>query len=182
MSKVICIAGESGSGKTTAMRNLNPEETVYIDCDKKGLSWKEWKQQYNAERKNYFASDFPYKIKAVVAGIDKTRLEIHYIVIDTINGIMVGNLEKTRERKFISGMNGGTNCCSVTRRRRFRRMRGCSCIIGLRRAGIVHDGDSAGADDGRIETAGGDSGGACQEQRKGRPRHCQQFFPQRRLL
>lgn len=105
MSKVICIAGESGSGKTTAMRNLNPEETVYIDCDKKGLSWKGWKQQYNAERKNYFASDFPYKIKAVVAGIDKTRLEIHYIVIDTINGIMVGNLEKTKERKFISGMN-----------------------------------------------------------------------------
>lgn len=38
MSKVICIAGESGSGKTTAMRNLDPKTTLYIDCDKKGLS------------------------------------------------------------------------------------------------------------------------------------------------
>lgn len=37
MSKVICIAGESGSGKTTSMRNLDPETTMYIDCDKKGL-------------------------------------------------------------------------------------------------------------------------------------------------
>ena len=32
--------GESGSGKTTAMRNLPPKETFYIDCDKKGLNWK----------------------------------------------------------------------------------------------------------------------------------------------
>lgn len=101
MSKVICIAGESGSGKTTAMRNLNPEETYYIDCDKKGLSWKGWKQQYNAERKNYFASDFPDKIKAVVAGIDKTRPEIHYIVIDTINGIMVGDeMRRSKEKGY----------------------------------------------------------------------------------
>ncbi len=40
MSKVICIAGESGSGKTTSMRNLDPKTTFYIDADCKGLSWK----------------------------------------------------------------------------------------------------------------------------------------------
>lgn len=38
MSRVICIAGESGSGKTTSMRNLDPKSTYYIDADKKGLS------------------------------------------------------------------------------------------------------------------------------------------------
>ena len=37
MSKLICIMGESGSGKTTSMRNLDSEVTYYIDCDKKGL-------------------------------------------------------------------------------------------------------------------------------------------------
>ena len=42
MSHVICIAGESGTGKTTSMRNLDPNTTLYIDCDKKGLSWKGW--------------------------------------------------------------------------------------------------------------------------------------------
>ena len=33
VSKVICIMGESGSGKTTAMRTLDPQTTYYIDCD-----------------------------------------------------------------------------------------------------------------------------------------------------
>lgn len=55
MSKVICIMGESGSGKTTSMRNLDPKTTYYIDADKKGLSWKGWRKQYNKENKNYLA-------------------------------------------------------------------------------------------------------------------------------
>lgn len=57
MSKVICIMGESGSGKTTSMRNLDPKTTYYIDADKKGLSWKGWRKQYNKENKNYLACD-----------------------------------------------------------------------------------------------------------------------------
>ncbi|WP_148391281.1 AAA family ATPase, partial [Blautia hydrogenotrophica] len=62
MSKVICIAGESGSGKTTSMRNLDPKTTLYIDCDKKGLSWKGWKKQYNTENKNYIKTDFVQQV------------------------------------------------------------------------------------------------------------------------
>ena len=45
MAKVIGIIGESGSGKTTSCRNLDPKTTYYIDCDKKGLSWKGWRKQ-----------------------------------------------------------------------------------------------------------------------------------------
>ena len=40
MARILGIMGESGSGKTTAMRNLDPKKTFYIDCDKKGLFWK----------------------------------------------------------------------------------------------------------------------------------------------
>lgn len=40
MAKLICIMGESGSGKSTSMRNLDPATTYYIDCDGKGLPWK----------------------------------------------------------------------------------------------------------------------------------------------
>ena len=57
MSKVIGIMGESGSGKTTAMRTLDPKSTFYIDCDGKGLSWKGWKDQYNAKNMNYWKTD-----------------------------------------------------------------------------------------------------------------------------
>lgn len=91
MAKVIGVMGESGAGKTTAMRNLDPKKTFYIDCDKKGLNWKGWKKQYSADAKNYWSSDS----FAIVNGLlDKINLEeqfkkIKYVVIDTLNGLMV---------------------------------------------------------------------------------------------
>ena len=88
MSKAICVMGESGSGKTTAMRTLNPDETYYIDCDGKGLSWKGWRSQYNAEKKNYFRTDRQDDILAVMEGISEKRPDIKNIVIDTINAVM----------------------------------------------------------------------------------------------
>lgn len=35
MANLIGIMGEPGSGKSTSLRNLNPEETYYCDCDGK---------------------------------------------------------------------------------------------------------------------------------------------------
>lgn len=101
MSKVICIAGESGSGKTTSMEKLNPKETYYIDCDKKGLSWKGWKEQYNKESKNYYATDIPGDVETIIKGIDEKRPEIKYIVIDTLNGIMIGDeMRRAKEKGY----------------------------------------------------------------------------------
>ena len=55
----ILIMGESGSGKTTSMEKLDPATTFYIDTDKKGLSWKGWRKQYNSEINNYYKTDTP---------------------------------------------------------------------------------------------------------------------------
>ena len=101
MSKVICIMGESGSGKTTSMRNLNPEETYYIDCDGKGLSWKGWRNQYNASEKNYKNTDDPEKVFTLLLGINDKCPNIKYIVIDTINGIMIGDeMRRFKEKGY----------------------------------------------------------------------------------
>ena len=83
--------GESGSGKTTAMRNLPPDETFYMDCDKKGLNWKGWRNQYNPEKKNYWSSDSFSVISSLLRKIDKEDQFKHvkYVVIDTLNGLMV---------------------------------------------------------------------------------------------
>lgn len=91
MAKVIGVMGESGSGKTTAMRNLDPKKTFYIDSDKKGLNWKGWKKQYNVSNKNYWCSD---SFSVVTGLLDKINIEdqfknIRYVVIDTLNGMMV---------------------------------------------------------------------------------------------
>jgi uridine kinase len=50
---IILLMGESGAGKTTAMRNLDPQATMYVDADGKGLSWRGWRTKYCAANKNY---------------------------------------------------------------------------------------------------------------------------------
>lgn len=91
MAQVIGLMGESGSGKTTSCRNLPADETFYIDCDKKGLNWKGWKNQYSVEKKNYWKSDSFSVVSGLLNKInDEDKFKhIKYIVIDTLNGLMV---------------------------------------------------------------------------------------------
>lgn len=89
MSRLICVMGESGSGKTTSMRTLDPNTTYYIDCDGKGLAWKGWRKQYNTENKNYCVSrDIP-KITDLMVNISTKKPEVKVIVVDTLNTCMV---------------------------------------------------------------------------------------------
>lgn len=101
MSNVLGIMGESGSGKTTSMRNLDPKTTYYIDADMKGLAWKGWKKQYNAETKNYYRCNDKDKVLAVLRGIAEKRPDVKTIVIDTMNGIMVADeIRRMKEKGY----------------------------------------------------------------------------------
>ena len=91
MAKVIGVMGESGAGKTTAMRNLDPKKTFYIDSDKKGLNWKGWRKAYSVDNMNYWSSDSFTIVSGLLNKInteDKFK-HIKYVVIDTLNGLMV---------------------------------------------------------------------------------------------
>ena len=89
MSRLICIMGESGSGKTTSMRTLDPAITYYIDSDGKGLAWKGWRSQYSTEKRNYVVSrDIP-SIRDLIVNINQKKPETKIIVIDTLNTCMV---------------------------------------------------------------------------------------------
>lgn len=95
--------GESGSGKTTSMRNLDPGTTFYIDCDKKGLSWKGWREQYNVDKKNYLVTDFAQTVMQTLNTISKNEDYSHIktVVIDTLNGIMVADeVRRMKEKGF----------------------------------------------------------------------------------
>ena len=101
MSKVICIAGESGSGKTTSMRNLDPKTTYYIDADKKGLSWKGWRKQYSKENKNYLACDVADDVRRYIRSLAEKCPKIKVIVVDTINGLMVADeMRRSKEKGY----------------------------------------------------------------------------------
>ena len=101
MSKVIGIMGESGSGKTTSMRNLDPATTFYIDCDKKGLSWKGWRSQYQYEKHNYMATDQISTVNQLLNKIStqENLKHIKVVVIDTLNGLMVADEVRRMKEK-----------------------------------------------------------------------------------
>ncbi len=101
MSKAILVMGASGSGKTTAMRTLDPKTTFYIDADGKGLSWKGWRKQYCKENKNYVKMFEPDGVMALLSQINEKKPEVKTVVIDTINGIMVGDeMKRARDKGY----------------------------------------------------------------------------------
>ncbi|MBO5853143.1 MAG: AAA family ATPase [Bacteroidales bacterium] len=100
---VIAIMGESGAGKTTSMEKLDPKTTMYIDCDKKGLSWKGWKQSFNADNKNYVKTDFPQVALQTLKTVNESDKYKHIsvVVIDTLNGLMVADeMRRTKEKGY----------------------------------------------------------------------------------
>ena len=83
------------------MRNLNPAETYYIDSDKKGLSWKGWKSQYNTAAKNYYCSDEPQNVRTVMQGVSAKRPDIKVLIVDTIGSIMIADeMRRSKEKGY----------------------------------------------------------------------------------
>lgn len=101
MATVLCIMGESGSGKTTSCRNLDPKTTYYIDCDRKGLSWRGWKEQYNEKNKNYLKCDDVNIVRQYILAVGEKSKTVKTIVIDTINGLMVADeMRRAKEKGY----------------------------------------------------------------------------------
>jgi adenylate kinase family enzyme len=101
MSRVIAVCGESGSGKTTSLRKLDPKTTYIIDSDRKGLSWKGWKSQYNKENKNYLQTSDVDKVGSVIAGIADKAPHIKTVIVDTINTIMIDDeFKRSKDKGF----------------------------------------------------------------------------------
>lgn len=92
MSNIVCIAGFSGCGKSTAIKYLDPAETFIISCTNKQLQIPGFRKKYpkaNVEDKkfvgNWFVSNDYEKIQQVMKLVDKTRSDVKVMVIDDIN-------------------------------------------------------------------------------------------------
>nr|DAQ51934.1 MAG TPA: AAA domain protein [Caudoviricetes sp.] len=102
MSRAILIYGESGSGKTTSLRTLDPKTTLIIDADRKGLSWRGWKKQYNKENKNYIQTSSVPTIEAIYSKMQSEWADkFDTLVIDGLSTIMVDDeMARAKERGY----------------------------------------------------------------------------------
>lgn len=99
MSIATMILGESGTGKSTSMRNLNPDETLLIQTVKKPLPFRSsnWKR-FDPKEKigNVFVTD---QVDQIMTLMTRTRRKV--IVIDDYQ-YMIANefMRRTSERGY----------------------------------------------------------------------------------
>lgn len=99
MSKSILILGESGSGKSTSIRNLPPEETFIINVIGKSLPFRGSSKKYtklspDGLTGNYYCSDNTSQVRKVIQLINQKRADIKYLVIDDCGYIIMNDFMK----------------------------------------------------------------------------------------
>jgi hypothetical protein len=100
-SKLIGIVGATGTGKSTSIKHLNPEETYIINVAKKELPFKGSEKLYNAEKRNYKEVDDAVEITRLLKTISEKAPHIKNIIIEDSNYIMGFNLiSKATENGF----------------------------------------------------------------------------------
>lgn len=88
-AETIAIVGETGTGKSTSLRNLNPDETFLISTTGKPLPFKGYKRKYKEMKKvdgkwtgNYYVSSKYDKILTVLKIINLGMPNIKQVIID----------------------------------------------------------------------------------------------------
>ena len=91
-SKLVGIVGATGTGKSTAIKHLNPEETYIINVAKKELPFKGSEKLYNTENKNYKEIEDANEISRLLRTISEKAPHIKNIIIEDSNYIMGFNI------------------------------------------------------------------------------------------
>jgi len=84
MAKVVLVIGDTGTGKSTAIKSLDPKETFIINVLNKPLPFKGSSKLYNAESKNMQVLDSWNKVVDILESINTKALHIKNIILDDI--------------------------------------------------------------------------------------------------
>ena len=91
-SKLIGIVGPTGTGKSTAIKYLDPKTTYIINVAKKELPFKGAEKLYNAENRNYKEVSEATEITRLLKNISEKAPHIKTIIIEDSNYIMGFNM------------------------------------------------------------------------------------------
>jgi hypothetical protein len=104
MAEVVAIAGESGGGKSTSIKFLDPAETYLINTAGKSLPFKGSAKLYNVESKNYYEPTGIIDTLSKLKTVSEKAPHIKQIVIDDSNYLqtfnMIGKALETGYTKF----------------------------------------------------------------------------------
>tara|TARA_R110000803_G_scaffold137269_3_gene204266 strand:- start:3109 stop:3783 length:675 start_codon:yes stop_codon:yes gene_type:complete len=100
MAHLVFLVGKSGMGKSTSLRNLNPDETVIINTDQKALPFKQFNLKYNEEKRNYRKTSDVTIVAATLKKVNELS-NVKTIIIDTWSRIMTDAImsQKFRSEK-----------------------------------------------------------------------------------
>jgi hypothetical protein len=87
MGQLVFVVGKSGTGKSTSLRNLNPDETVLINTDQKALPFKQFGLKYNETKGNYLKTSDTTEVINKLKESHKNP-NVKTIIIDTWSRIM----------------------------------------------------------------------------------------------
>lgn len=99
MSNLIVILGESGTGKSTSLRNLNPDETFIFNVLNKPLPFRGYRKKYNEDKKNYMEIDLYPKVISWIQAINERRNDIKSIIIDDFSFMMNNEFMRSCQQK-----------------------------------------------------------------------------------
>lgn len=106
MSNTSIIMGESGTGKSTSIRNLNPKETFIINVLNKPLPFRGYKKNYtmvspDGTTGNYYTSDIYEHIELVIKKINAKRSDVKTLIIDDFQYLMANEyMSRALERGY----------------------------------------------------------------------------------
>lgn len=106
MANLIAIVGNSGSGKSTSLRTLNPSETFIVNVASKPLPFKGWKSHYSAWNKenpsgNFVNTSNVEDIAKILNYINTKRTEIKNVVIEDGQYLMgFEAMDRAKEKGF----------------------------------------------------------------------------------
>lgn len=112
MSITTMILGQSGTGKTTSLRNLDPEQTLLIQAVKKPLPYRSgtWKP---VTKENPSGSIFVCDLAATIVGAMK-RTKRKVIVIDDFQYVMANEfMRRSAEKGFDKFTEIGKNAWDI---------------------------------------------------------------------
>lgn len=87
MANVVILLGKSGTGKSTSIKTLNPEETVIINVLGKKLPFKGSGNLYNADKKNLFRIEDYQQLINLLQACDK-QSHIKNVILDDVIYVM----------------------------------------------------------------------------------------------